>query len=177
MMWATILMIQVLFGGEIHALEVEEYLRGVVPAEVYPDWPEEVLKAQAVLARSYGMWRRNHPRRQDIDLYSDNRDQMYEPELIHDCTDAAVKATEGWILVDAWGEPFKAEYNADTQWQMHDLAEQGWEWRRIVLEVYQGQDVRLVDIRPGHNDIQDLRQDYADLRSVLLGIGEMLEGE
>lgn len=35
--------------GEI---PLEEYLRGILPAEMYPSWPIEALKAQAVAARS-----------------------------------------------------------------------------------------------------------------------------
>lgn len=37
------------FVGE---LPLETYLRGVLPAEMYPSWPHEALKAQAVAARS-----------------------------------------------------------------------------------------------------------------------------
>jgi stage II sporulation protein D len=33
-------------------LPLEEYLRGILPAEMYPSWPLEALKAQAVAARS-----------------------------------------------------------------------------------------------------------------------------
>ena len=33
-------------------LPLEEYLRGILPAEMYPSWPIEALKAQAVAARS-----------------------------------------------------------------------------------------------------------------------------
>ena len=45
-MWQAMIMIQVLLGnGEIAAVEMEEYLRGVVPAEVFPAWPDEALEA------------------------------------------------------------------------------------------------------------------------------------
>lgn len=39
----------------VNILPVEEYLYGVVPCEVSYLWPEEMLKAQAVAARSYGV--------------------------------------------------------------------------------------------------------------------------
>ncbi len=38
----------VIFGE----LPLETYLQGILPAEMYPDWPLEALKAQAVAARS-----------------------------------------------------------------------------------------------------------------------------
>jgi len=37
----------------INVVKMEEYLLGVVPAEMPPTWPSEALKAQAVAARSY----------------------------------------------------------------------------------------------------------------------------
>ena len=36
--------------GTIITMDIEEYLRGVVPSEVYPSWHAEALKAQAVAA-------------------------------------------------------------------------------------------------------------------------------
>lgn len=39
----------------VNILPVEEYLYGVIPCEVSYLWPEEMLKAQAVAARSYGV--------------------------------------------------------------------------------------------------------------------------
>ncbi|NPB04787.1 MAG: SpoIID/LytB domain-containing protein [Aquificae bacterium] len=37
-------------------LPLELYLEGVLPGEVYASWPEEVLKAQAVAARTYALF-------------------------------------------------------------------------------------------------------------------------
>src|SRR5699024_2334884 len=37
----------------INRLGLEEYLKGVIPAEMHADWHPEALKAQAVAARSY----------------------------------------------------------------------------------------------------------------------------
>ena len=44
--------------GRLRAINVvglEQYLYGVVPSEVPDDWPAEVLKAQAVAARTYAL--------------------------------------------------------------------------------------------------------------------------
>jgi hypothetical protein len=40
--------------GQIDTIPFEDYVKRVVPYEVYPSWPEETLKAQAVAARTYG---------------------------------------------------------------------------------------------------------------------------
>ncbi|MCQ6278659.1 SpoIID/LytB domain-containing protein [Bacillus sp. EB600] len=39
----------------INKLPMEDYLKGVVPNEMYPSWPVEALKAQAVAARTYAL--------------------------------------------------------------------------------------------------------------------------
>lgn len=40
----------------INVVPMESYLRGVVPTEVIPSWPEDTLKAQAIAARSYAYY-------------------------------------------------------------------------------------------------------------------------
>ncbi|WP_157448756.1 SpoIID/LytB domain-containing protein [Deinococcus peraridilitoris] len=41
----------------INIVDLEDYLRGVVPAEMPSSWPAEALKAQAVIARTYAVSR------------------------------------------------------------------------------------------------------------------------
>ncbi|HRV95525.1 MAG TPA: SpoIID/LytB domain-containing protein [Anaerolineae bacterium] len=40
--------------GQIDTIPFEDYVKRVVPNEVYPSWPVETLRAQAVAARTYG---------------------------------------------------------------------------------------------------------------------------
>lgn len=40
----------------INSVELETYLRGVVPSESVPSWPEHALKAQSLAARSYAYY-------------------------------------------------------------------------------------------------------------------------
>src|SRR3990172_2167874 len=40
----------------VNDLDLEEYLRGVIAAEVPPDWEFEALKAQAVASRTYALY-------------------------------------------------------------------------------------------------------------------------
>jgi stage II sporulation protein D len=88
-------------GGRLRAINVvglEQYLYGVVPAEVPDDWPAEVLKAQAVAARSYALATRKTGGA--FDLYPDVRSQVYrgvDEEV--DSTNAAVDATAGQVLM------------------------------------------------------------------------------
>ncbi|HEV3479298.1 MAG TPA: SpoIID/LytB domain-containing protein [Gaiellaceae bacterium] len=88
-------------GGRLRAINVvglEQYLYGVVPAEVPDDWPTEVLKAQAVAARSYALATRRT--NGAFDLYPDVRDQVYRGvDEEEDSTNAAVDATAGRVLM------------------------------------------------------------------------------
>ncbi len=47
-------------AGRLLSVPVEEYLVGVMAAEMPPDWPDEALKAQAVAAHSYVLYQRAH---------------------------------------------------------------------------------------------------------------------
>lgn len=90
----------------INLLDLEDYLRGVVPSEMPASWHLEALKAQAVAARSYACahtgpgskWYRT----EGYDLVPDVRDQVYKGLAIAaNSSDWAVKLTRGIILKDA----------------------------------------------------------------------------
>jgi len=101
-----------LADGSIADIELEEYLRGVVPAEMYPSWDMEALQAGAVWARAYAIAsRRLHREAWGFDVYADTRSQGYNPALIHPRTDQAVKDTAGIVLVRD-GEVLFSEYKA-----------------------------------------------------------------
>ncbi len=90
----------------INLLDLEDYLRGVVPAEMPASWHLEALKAQAVAARSYA-WAHTGTgskwyHTEGYDLVPDVRDQVYKGLAIAaNSSDWAVKLTRGIILKDA----------------------------------------------------------------------------
>jgi stage II sporulation protein D len=43
-------------NGSIETMDMEDYVKGVVPNEAIPSWPQEALKAQAVAARTYALF-------------------------------------------------------------------------------------------------------------------------
>lgn len=78
---------------------MEDYLLGVLAAEIPANWPQEALKAQAVAARTYALYRKRHPNSRDYDIQSSVRDQVFSlreeyPAHIID----AVRATQGESL-------------------------------------------------------------------------------
>ena len=87
--------------GKLRAIDVlplEQYLWGVVPAEMPSSWLPDALEAQAVAARSYALATRQLAA--PFDVYSDTRSQMYlglgaeQPS-----TTAAVNATAGQVVL------------------------------------------------------------------------------
>ncbi len=81
----------------VNALRVEDYVRGVISAEMPSSWPAQALRAQAVAARTYALT--SGSAGSTFDVYSDTRSQMYEGVTAETpATDAAVSATRGQVV-------------------------------------------------------------------------------
>ena len=88
--------------GVFETLPVEEYLAGVLPAEMPALWPAEALKAQAIAARSdvLGHLSLKHVLAR-FNFTNSEGDRMYGGYSgRHPATDAAVAATRGHVLSD-----------------------------------------------------------------------------
>ena len=82
----------------VNRLALDDYLRGVVPAEMPSSWPVEALRAQTIAARSYAV-RRLHPTTGTYDLYDDTRSQVYRGvEAEKAKTNAIIAAAPGAIM-------------------------------------------------------------------------------
>jgi peptidoglycan hydrolase-like amidase len=81
--------------GTVQVMVMEEYLRGVVPAEMPASWPLEALRAQAVAARSYASTRRAH-RNVGADVCTTTHCQVWRA-VYYDRTDQAVRETRGVV--------------------------------------------------------------------------------
>jgi stage II sporulation protein D len=81
----------------VNHVSLEDYLYGVVPAEMPASWPAEALRAQAVVARSYALTSRASGGNWDV--FADVRSQVYGGVLaeIASTTDA-VRATRGRVV-------------------------------------------------------------------------------
>ena len=81
----------------IECLSLEEYLYGVLPSEMSPDWPLEALKAQAVASRTYAMKFINPAR--DYDITNGVEMQVYNgTNKINSRIIEAVNSTRGEVL-------------------------------------------------------------------------------
>lgn len=87
-------------GGLLSAVNdvpLEPYVKGVVAWEMPSSWHMEALKAQAVVARTYGLVSRKSG--QWFDLYNDTRSQVYGGIRAESAsTNAAVDATQGEVV-------------------------------------------------------------------------------
>jgi len=84
----------------VNALPIEEYLYGVVPSEMPAEWPEEALKAQAVVARTYAFYSLGQYLLHGFDVLATQLNQVYRGyDYENERTTRAVKATEGQLLV------------------------------------------------------------------------------
>ncbi len=83
--------------GSVEVMDMDEYLKGVVPSEISPSWPAQALRAQAVAARSYAATRHAHSD-QGADVCTTTHCQGGS-DVHYATTDAAVEETSG---VAAW---------------------------------------------------------------------------
>lgn len=84
----------------VNTLNIEKYLRGVVPKEAVYTWPSEALKTQAVAARTYAIYHLTTSRRKLYDVDDTARYQVYAGVgEAKDSTDKAVLETKGEVLV------------------------------------------------------------------------------
>ncbi len=84
----------------LNLINIESYLRAVVPAESYASWPLETLKSQAVAARTYAYNRKLGRSKWAYDVTDDTWDQVYggvDKEVAN--ADRAVAASAGRVLV------------------------------------------------------------------------------
>lgn len=83
----------------INEIDLEDYIAGVIGKEMPRTWPQEALKAQAVAARSFALYRRSKQKNPLYDLVNTTKDQVYggiDGEA--ESTRAAVRSTAGQVL-------------------------------------------------------------------------------
>jgi stage II sporulation protein D len=112
----------------INELKIEEYLYGVVPAEMPHTWPQAALQAQAVAARTFALRQiQNSPANSPYHLCDTQASQVYRG-LNHERPESsqAVDATRGQVIFHQ-GRPIGAFYhscsggrteNSEDVWQM-----------------------------------------------------------
>ena len=107
----------------INELELEEYLRGVVPRELGPaQYPElEAIKAQTVAARTYTLRNLNEFEEEGYDICATPRCQVYGGVAAeHPLSDRAIAETKGEVLFFA-ERPLDAMYTSTCGGHTEDV--------------------------------------------------------
>jgi stage II sporulation protein D len=103
----------------VNALDLEDYVRGVVSGESPSAWPSEALKAQAVAARTYAMT--TDAGGTTFDQYADTRSQVYRGVAAETpSTDAAVSATRGQVVTYG-GQPVTTYFFSTSGGETEDV--------------------------------------------------------
>jgi len=132
------------FGGNlltaVNIVDIEEYLLSVVPAEMPPGWHMEALKAQAVAARTYTVFRLGSLAHRGYDLCDTTFSQVYLGVASeHANTTAAVNDTRG-IMIYYDGRPIEAVYSSSSG-GFTENSENVWmearPYLRAVAEIYE----------------------------------------
>jgi SpoIID/LytB domain protein len=161
-------------------MNIEDYLKGVLPHEMPSSWPLEALKAQAVASRSYALWKKKHQENSHYDLRTSVLDQMFRLNKVGESSSApprveeALRATRGIALLDKSTKVLKAYFHSDCggatdgpgnvwgtdshQGSIRDVAcarrSSGWEsqWSKEKIE----QKIQSEIVIPGNADLKDL---------------------
>jgi stage II sporulation protein D len=97
----------------INELPLEEYVESVVAAEVGTNWDLEALKTQAVITRTYAIYRKSLAQDPRFHLTSSVLHQVYKGNNSQVLISYAVKETAGEILTYE-GKPIEALYHSTS---------------------------------------------------------------
>ncbi len=97
--------------GEVKEIKMEEYLKGVVAAEMEPTWHQNALAAQAILARTFTLKKieEGGVENRDVDASTNEEEfQAYNTSQINEKIKKAVDMTKGEVvtykgkLINGW---------------------------------------------------------------------------
>ncbi len=115
----------------VQKIEFDDYLAGVLPYEIGPNSPLEALKAQAVIARTWGIFNSDRFNMDNYHLCITTQCQVYKPpKITNKKVQKAIEATSNLILTYG-NQPINAFYHgsngglsatAGESWQIHDYS-------------------------------------------------------
>ena len=84
----------------INLVDLEEYVKGVVPAEMNTAWHPAALKVQAIAARTYALYQIRQNSQKDFDIMASTKDQVYRGRAgASGAATQAVESSRGIVLV------------------------------------------------------------------------------
>ena len=109
----------------INVVDVDDYVKGVLPYEMSPAWPLEALKAQAVCARTYALLQTKHRDSYRFDVCTTTDCQVYQgANQASALTDRAVEETAG--LAAMYGGKYAETYYYASNGGASESSENVW---------------------------------------------------
>lgn len=107
----------------VNRVYIEEYLKGVLPAEIGSGKPAAAQRAQAIVARNFAVKSKRTDGRV-FDVHDYNASQVYFGIYVFDDTSAAVDATAGQVLT--WGGSAIRAYYCNTNGGYTEVSNNEW---------------------------------------------------
>ena len=115
-------------GGNINVINVvniDDYVKGVLPYEMSPSWPLEALKAQAVCARTYALLQTKHYKSYQFDVCNTTDCQVYYgTNKASSLSNQAVDETQG--MVATYGGAYAELYYYSSNGGASENSENVW---------------------------------------------------
>lgn len=144
----------------VNHVDLEEYLYGVLYHEVNHNWPIEVLKAQAIAARTYALYQKLVSGNKYYDLTADAYSQVYGGRTSEKWrATRAVNLTQGMVLT-CQGKVFPAYFHATCGGSTTDASTL---WN-VDIPVLRGRTCNFCSISPHYNWQKELTVDYLQSR-------------
>ena len=159
--------------GEVEEIDLEEYLCGVVAAEMDVNWPKEALAAQAILARTFtlekieagGVAARGTDASTDIEEF-----QAYDAGKINDNVREAVAQTEGQVVTYD-GKLIKAWFFADGGGMTSASAEEGLSYTKTPTPYIHSVEDPGADLADNENNQWEATFSLEEVNAALTQIG------
>ena len=131
----------------INRINLEAYVAGVVSGEVSPKWPLEALKAQAVAARTYVLYKQVENQSQPFDVFASVQDQVYHGHAARqESVLRAIAETNGQVVTYD-GRPIYAAYSSTAAGPTEDAL---YVWA-LDLPYLKGVDCPFDDLAPRYD--------------------------
>jgi len=159
--------------GQTEDIDLEEYICGVVAAEMDVNWPKEALAAQAILARTFTLEKiqAGGVKEHGTDASTDVEEfQAYNAEKINDNVRAAVQETKGKIVTYD-GKPIKAWFFADGGGMTAASAEEGLSYNKTETPYIHSVEDPGADLAENENNHWEISFDLTKVQEALKEIG------
>lgn len=134
----------------INIVSLDEYVQGIMAAEMPDGFPTQALRAQAVLARTYALRHIGKHKSQGYDLCDAQNCQVYGGVAAEtDAGNAAVEATLGEVL-EYKGKPIESVFSANCGGATQSAKDAGWTETPYLDTVSDYQEFDFNNLQPYH---------------------------